>query len=66
MRNIIYTIFYVNKINILRIFPKNIFLFVFSSIIILIISNAFNIYLFSYTDEIIDADASPPNGQSVM
>jgi uncharacterized SAM-binding protein YcdF (DUF218 family) len=63
MRNRVYNIFYINK-NLKNIIKKYI-LFIFASIIILIISNAFNIYLFSHSDEIINADAAVILGASV-
>jgi uncharacterized SAM-binding protein YcdF (DUF218 family) len=65
MRNAVCNIVYINKIKMLRIFSKNIISFIFASIVILIISNAFNIYLFSYSNEIINADAAVILGVAV-
>jgi uncharacterized SAM-binding protein YcdF (DUF218 family) len=62
MKNVVYNIVYINKIKILS---KNIILFIFASIIILIILNAFNIYLFSHSNEIINADAAVILGAAV-
>jgi uncharacterized SAM-binding protein YcdF (DUF218 family) len=49
----------------LRILLKNIILFIFASIVILIISNVFSIYLFSCSNEIIKADAAVILGAAV-
>jgi uncharacterized SAM-binding protein YcdF (DUF218 family) len=58
----IYNIVYINKINILS---RNLIPFVSASIIILIISNAFNIYFFGHSNEIINADAAVILGSTV-
>jgi uncharacterized membrane protein AbrB (regulator of aidB expression) len=58
MRNAGYNIVSMNKRKKLKLISKNVILFVFVSIIILITSDAFNIYLFSRFNEIINADAA--------